>query len=273
MAFDEDVLTGLAGRIIAAQDRGASLPPLAASFGLDLASAYAVADRLHRLRLARGATPVGRKIGFTNRNIWDEYGVHQPIWGWMYAHGVTRAAAAQARLGVGACAEPRIEPEIVFHFASAPPPGADVERLLACIDWIAHGFEIVQSNFPGWKFRVEDTVAAGGLHAALVLGDPVPIGRLGADPAAALARFELDLACDGERVETGCGANVLGNPLHALAHLSTVLAQHPGAAALAAGEIVTTGTLTAAYPIRAGQRWRTTIDGLPLSGLTLDLDR
>ena len=48
------------------------------------ADAYAVTAKLRELRMARGEKPVGRKIGFTNRNIWAEYGVFQPIWGDVY---------------------------------------------------------------------------------------------------------------------------------------------------------------------------------------------
>jgi 2-oxo-3-hexenedioate decarboxylase len=45
----------------------------------------------------------------------------------------------------------------------------DETVLLACIDWVGHGFEIVQSIFPGWKFSVPDAVAAFGLHGALLI--------------------------------------------------------------------------------------------------------
>ena len=31
---------------------------------------------------------------------------------------------------------------------------ADGAAILACIDWIAHGVEIVQSHFPGWKRKI-----------------------------------------------------------------------------------------------------------------------
>jgi 2-oxo-3-hexenedioate decarboxylase len=48
-------------------------------------------------------------------------------------------------------AEPRIEPEIVFKLAGAPSLGMGEEALLGSIDWVAHGFEIVQSIFPGWS--------------------------------------------------------------------------------------------------------------------------
>ena len=71
----------------------------------------------------------------------------------------------------------------------------------------------------------------------------------------ALAAVEVELHRDGQLVEVGRGANALGSPLAALAHLVEVLAQQPSLPALRAGEIVTTGTLTAAYPVRAGEAW------------------
>ena len=37
-----------------------------------------------RLRRARGERTLGRKIGFTNRNIWAEYGATAPIWAHVY---------------------------------------------------------------------------------------------------------------------------------------------------------------------------------------------
>jgi 2-oxo-3-hexenedioate decarboxylase len=35
------------------------------------------------------------------------------------------------------------------------------------------------------------------------------------------------------------------------------------------GDIVTTGTVPRAYPIRTGQRWETQVHGLPMPGLSL----
>src|SRR3712207_7701374 len=41
-------------------------------------------SRVIERRMTRGERALGWKIGFTNRTIWDEYGVHAPIWGPMY---------------------------------------------------------------------------------------------------------------------------------------------------------------------------------------------
>ena len=65
------------------------------------------------------------------------------------------------------------------------------------------------------------------------------------------------------------GSNVLGSPAHALAHLVRVLAQQPDAPKLAAGEIVTTGTITDAWPVTPEETWSSDYGELPLAGLRL----
>jgi 2-keto-4-pentenoate hydratase len=236
--------------------------------GFDVARAYAVSAALHRERLARGERPIGRKIGFTNRTIWDEYGVYEPIWGFVYDTTVQFADGPQASLEVGHLAEPRIEPEIVLHFREAPRTTRDEAEILAAIDWIAHGFEIVQSPFPGWKFQVADTVAVNGLHGALCVGPRVAVAGI-ADCARKLREFTIALSSAGTVRAEGGGANVLDTPLLAMAHLLEVLQGLPQFAPVAAGEIVTTGTLTAALPVRPGETWSTTLAGIELPGLTL----
>ena len=94
-----------------------------------------------------------------------------------------------------------------------------------------------------------DTVAAFGLHGALLIGPRHPI-RGAEDPwVASLATFEIDLNCDGNLADHGAARNVLDGPLFALRHLVEVLAEDGNNPPLAAGEIVTTGTLTRALPI------------------------
>ncbi len=145
----------------------------------------------------------------------------------------------------------------------------DERALLGCIAWTALGFEIVQSLFPGWRFRAPDTVAAFGLHGALHVGERVRVDAGdGTEWCDALGRFDVALNRDGAPVETGHAANVLGGgPLSALRHLVAVLAEDPDSPNLAAGDVVTTGTLTNAYPIAAGQHWTTAITGLPLADI------
>ena len=237
--------------------------------GFDMARAYAVAEGLHHARMDRGERPVGRKIGFTNRTIWAEYGVYEPIWGFVYDATVAYAKDGRAELPLGGLVEPRIEPEIVLHFAEAPPVRANEAEILGAIDWIAHGFEIVQSPFPSWKFKVEDTVAANALHGRLVIGAPVPVSSI-PDCVRKLREFRIALTRGDDIQAVGGGANVLDSPLLAFAHLAEVLARLPQFGPVGAGEIVTTGTLTAALPVQPGERWRTRLDGIGVPGLEIE---
>ena len=52
-------------------------------------------------------------------------------------------------------------------------------------------------------------------------------------------------------------------------HLIDVLEMDPFNPPLRAGEIITTGTLTRAFPVAAGETWTTTIEGIALEGVTL----
>jgi 2-oxo-3-hexenedioate decarboxylase len=264
----------IAREVLAALTQGRQITPFSERDpGFDFALAYRSAAVLRRLREARGERAVGRKIGFTDRTIWPQYSVDVPIWGYMYDTTVHRIADRTERFAVAGLVEPRIEPEIVFALARTPEPGMDERALLACVAWVAHGFEIVQSLYPGWHFKAPDTVAALGLRAALFIGSPQQVtpANLGAWHEQ-LATFEITLLRNGVEADRGGATKVMGGgPLSALHYLVALLAQDADNAPLSPGEIVTTGTLTRALPIVAGEIWSTSITGLPLSGIELAL--
>jgi 2-oxo-3-hexenedioate decarboxylase len=258
----------MAAEVFAALDSGHQIIPFSArASGLDLDQAYGMTAAIRQMRETRGEMPVGRKIGFTNRTIWAEYNVDRPVWGYVYDSTLYHLAEIDDTFSVVSFSEPRIEPEIVFRLASRPASGMDESALLACIDWVAHGFEIVQSIFPGWKFSVPDTVAGLGLHGALLIGPHHPIAERAEDWSQKLSRFEIDLRKDGAVVDHGHSSNVLGGPLSALRHLVDILARDQFNPPLAAGEIVTTGTLTRAFPASAGATWTTELTGIALDGI------
>lgn len=207
------------------------------------------------LRDLRGARVVGRKIGFTNRNIWPLYNIAQPIWGDVTADSLLD----DGQVSLGRYAEPRLEPEIVLSLSQAPRPDMDEAALAACINWVAPGFEVVQSIYPGWAFETADTILAGGLHGGLLIGE-----RVAASPTvmAGLAAVMVTLSQNGEEVERGVGANALDGPLSALRHLVGVLAADPYNPPLAAGEVITTGTLTDAWALAPGEVWSATYEGV-----------
>lgn len=232
--------------------------------GFDLAVGHRVGLALDGLRRARGERPAGRKIAFSNPALWPVYGIAAPIPSTLFAATVRDLPP---RFDPSGLAEPLIEPELVLHLARAPAPGMDEGGLAACLDWVAPAYEIVASPFPGWRFEAADCAAAGGLHAALLIGPRLTLS--GPEAAARLLAFSVRHESDHGTLREGDATAVLGGPLKALAFLVRALAAIPGAAPLAAGEVVTTGTLTDALPARPGEGWTTRFDGLGLPPLHL----
>ena len=243
--------------------------------GLDVDAAYARALAVRALRVARGEIPRGYKIGFTNRGIWPRYGVFAPIWGTVWN---TTLSFCEGQGGVAlqgppaATCQPRLEPECVLGMRSTPPPGATLDDLFDCLDWVAPGFEIVQSHLLDWKFGAADTIADGALHARLLVGARVPARSLAPDAQALealLAQTGVRLSRDGQRVDQGVGANVLDGPLHALQHFLQAMRACPDAPDLQPGDVITTGTWTDAWPVAAGECWTADFDA-PLSPLEVN---
>ena len=237
----------------------------------DIVSAYQIALAVRALRQARGERPRGYKVGFTNRTIWPRYKVFAPVWGTVWDTTLSWSEAAQpGTLSLSRLCQPRIEPEAVFGFKATPARGAGLDELFEALDWIAPGFEIVQSHLPDWKFVAAQTVADNGLHARLHVGPRVAVTDLarGADGLQRrLAAARVSLLCGDETVDTGTGAQVLDSPLHALLHFLNELRACPGATDIAPGDVVTTGTWTDAWPVAPGQTWSSAHDDVlpPLS--------
>lgn len=249
---------------------GRQVAPFSSRFdGFGMQDAYRVTAKVKALRERAGEVPVGRKIGFTNRTIWAEYGVYAPIWGYVYDRTMHDLASIRGEFSLRGLSQPKIEPEIVFGLAAAPRPGMKPRDLLSCIDWVAQGYEIVQSIYPDWRFAPADTVAACGLHGALLIGPRREVRGHEDDWASTLSGFEIDLLLDGKVVDHGAARNVLDGPLHALLHLLDVLAADSDNPPLVAGEVVTTGTLTRALDIRPGEVWSTRMAGVALEGTSV----
>jgi 2-keto-4-pentenoate hydratase len=254
------------------------LPLLSAEEPLSAADAYQIAGRITAIRTAQGETQIGRKIGFTINKDWDRYGVTDgmagPIWAPIFDTTVRYAEDNHGIQSLRGALQPRIEPEIIFKLSMAPPPDATLEQIADCIEWMAHGFEIVSCPFANWEFTTADMIAAFGLHGALVVGEPhVLSSATRRNLAMLLTSSSVSLSCSTDQNAilraAGFCNDILDSPLHALLQLHRLLQSQPTAAPLRAGEIISTGTWTDAYPIQAGQTWITAFSGIALQGLTV----
>ena len=268
------VLDSIAGALIAAYDNVSTLPTITSVHpDFDVHAAYRVLRIIEARRRLQGWRPVGRKIGFTNRALWPRYGVDRPLWAHVFSHTLHIAENGRSHISLGRFVQPRIEPEVVFGLDSAVPSDCSARRVLDHVDWIAPGFEIVQCHFPDWTFTAADCTAAFGLHGALIIGERTALDAHLRDRLdAVLPRFELTLMRAGDVIDRGRGANVLGSPALALGHLVQLLAGQDQSPALGPGEIVTTGTLTDAWPVRAGESWSSDYGELDIPGLEITFD-
>ena len=264
-------IAAIASRLIAAHDAVTTIAPITATDpAFDVAAGYDVLREIQARRVADGWIPVGRKIGFTNRTIWPRYGVYLPMWAHVWASTVRHATADRATLSLESFVAPRIEPEVVFKLNGPVPAAGDALAVLACVEWIAPGFEIVQSHFPDWKFAAADCTAAFGLHAALVVGTPIPVtAHNRAALAAALPGFALTLPAE-MKSSTPVSEPTYSTALRSLSHTSPACLRgsHNFPRSLPARSSPPV-TITDAWPVAKGQTWTSDYGTLGLAGMTL----
>ena len=208
---------------------------------------------------------VGKKIGFTNRNIWEVYNVNAPIWGPITSKSVSFTETNFQKIDLSRFCEPRIEPEIVICLKEKPHHFD--ENLTIFIDWIAPGFEIVDSIYPNWAFALPDTIATGGLHGCLVVGKKLIINN---DVERDLLDLKVRLFKGSSFEEEGTGANVLDGPVSAIRYLHKSLAGIKNQVLLSSGNIITTGTMTDAKPVFPGEKWTGKFEGIIESELSVE---
>jgi 2-keto-4-pentenoate hydratase len=264
----------LARELLTADETGqiVSVPP-SSHPGFDLNLAYEVEAALKRFREGAGHRAVGRKVGYANKAMWRVLKLDTLVWAYMYENTVHYSESNSAMLKLTHRRSLKIEPEIVFGLRQPiKAEGLDASAALESTEWMAIGFEIIDCPFPEWKFQPGDFVASFGLHAALVVGERVPVRP---DSIATLVdelpRFKVRMLKSGEFVEEGSGRNSLRSPALCLAELGAAIVRRFPDQPLSAGEIVSTGTLTAGHPTESGDLWTVEVEGLSLPPLTLRL--
>ena len=103
----------LSGQILKARDLGQTIErPSSRGELREITEGYEVYREVDALLRQSGYTRVGRKIGFSNKATWNEFGLDSPIWAYVYdrtvafapgrgRHGFARATeVAAAKLDV-----------------------------------------------------------------------------------------------------------------------------------------------------------------------------
>lgn len=219
---------------------------------LTLADAYAVQEDWAAARTTgEGRRRVGYKVALTTRGQRQAFGADQPLYGALLddmAFDEGGPAPFDRFLA------PRVEMELAFGMARRLEGPCSEAQAIAAIDWIAPAIEILDSRTvmrdpgSGQTRSAVDIVADAGGAAGFV------VSRRRMRPGDAdLSRIGAVLRHNGEAEDSGVFALVFEQPERALIWLAGALAGRGGA--IAAGEIVLSGSVIKPYPVARGDRF------------------
>ncbi|MPY55957.1 2-keto-4-pentenoate hydratase [Streptomyces spongiae] len=216
--------------------------------GLDLCAAYAVQTANVRHRIAAGDRIVGRKTGLTSLPMRHQLGVDEAVHAPLFQSMVI---PDRGRIDSRELIAPRVESEIGLvlgrRVAGSRVTAADVA---AAVTQVVLALEVIDSRIADWRVTSADAVADNACAARVVVGQVVDVTRSLLD---GLRDECVGLYADGEQVAQGLGAEVLGDPLEAVAWLSRTL--HAQGGAIQPGELLLTGSVHASVPLTAGSRF------------------
>lgn len=205
--------------------------------------AYDIQWTARAAKEARGHKIVGMKMGLTSQAKMKQMGVSDPCYGYL---------ADYFSFGDGACIKidelihPKVEAEIAFVLKSdLSGPGCHIGDVLAATDFVMPAVEIIDSRYKDFKFDLKSVIADNSSSSRYVTG-----GRMRDVKDLDLKTLGVVMEINGEVVEVGAGAAVLGHPATAIAMLANMLAER--GEKLKAGEYILSGAITAAVSVKKG---------------------
>ena len=168
----------------------------------------------------------------------QEYlGLHTPAAGFMPESSLH---ATGSTVAIARFLHPGVECELAVHLAHDLPPGpCTPQQAAASVDRLMAGIEIVENRYADIAaFGTPALIADQVFHAAAVLGEPFAAWR-DLDLRTLQGCITVDGAVRGE----GLGAELLGDPMQALAWLAGS-AEAAAFGGLRAGQVVMLGSVT-----------------------------
>lgn len=231
--------------------------PLSEEGLTDVVQAYAVQQRWNALRLSSGERLAGRKIGLTSAAMQAQLGVAEPDYGCLWASRHVPQTGGRAEVAFDLFLQPRVEGEIAFLLGRPlRGPNVTLQDVLAATEAVSCGIEIIDSRIADWRIKITDTIADNASFGGFVLG-----------PWSSRARHEdlrllgMVLSHNGRSATEGVGAAALGHPARAVAWLANKLAEF--GEGLEAGDVVFSGSLGRAVPVRTGDVVTLEMTGFP----------
>ena len=230
------------------------IEPLAARWpDLDVTDAYRIQLQNIERRVDAGASVRGHKVGLSSRAMQEMMGVREPD----YGHLLDDMFVFEGHdVATNEMIAPRVEIEIAFVLGdSLPAHGCNAADVIRATEFILPAIEIIDSRIADWKIGIVDTIADNASSAKVVLGGN-PVRLTDVD----VRTIGATLQRNGDTVETGTAAAVLGNPVTAVAWLAETVSAF--GVSLEAGQVVLPGSCTRAVPVESGDVVRAEFDEL-----------
>lgn len=239
-------------RLVEARSSHRVLAPLSETFGeFTLEHAYAIQDALRAALEQRGEQTIGWKLGATSPSGQAVMGLKEPAAGFL----LPGRYASGAEVPVSGFADLRVEAEVAFRMRTKlVGPGVTAAAALLAVESAVPALELLDFMFSG-KPSAADFIANSVIGKAIALGSPlVPIQGLD------LAREGVVYEHNGEVIGTYTAAEVMGNPLNALAWLANHLAAR--GLALKPGDVVMSGAISKMVRGKSGDTIRASFASL-----------
>jgi 2-oxo-3-hexenedioate decarboxylase len=212
--------------------------------------AYAIQAASIKRRLGRGERRIGMKMGLTSRAKMEQMGVQDMIWGRLTDKMLVEEGGP---IALSNYIHPRVEPEIAFLIGTRLEGTVTMAQAQSAIQAVAPAMEIIDSRYENFKFTLTDVVADNASSSGLVIG-----AWLSRDSD--ISNLGMLLSIDGEPVQIGSSAAILGHPLRSLVAAARLVAS--AGECLAPGDIVLAGAATSAEALRAGSHVRIEVQKL-----------
>ncbi len=255
-----DDTKAVAEKLYVAEKSATPVDPLTVTYpDLTLEQAYAIQLEGVAIRRERDLRKVvGKKIGLTSVAMQKLIGVDEPDYGHLFDHMLVRQGEPISCNGL---LQPKVEGEVAFVLGNRlKGPGVTIADVLRATQGVMASIEIVDSRVRDWKIKLADTIADNASSARFVVGS-----RLVCPGEVDLRLLGMVFEKNGEVVNTGAGAAVMGHPASSVAWLANKLGQF--GIALEEGEIILSGALTAAVDAKAGDCFLISFHGLGTVGV------